>query len=355
MNLTQLGWKDSFLPSTTTPVASDLVPGRVFRHDRQRYSVHDGERLVEAVLLGRLLHDSTDTSALPTVGDWTLVQAFDEQAIIHEVLPRFSAFYRKEAGVRTRQQVLAANIDVVFIVTALDNDFNVRRLERYLVQAAGSGARPVIVLNKTDLDPDLDQYISEVRRTAGEIEVIAVSAARDERLDPIRDYLTEGVTVVFLGSSGVGKSTIVNRLIGHSVLETGTIREDDSRGRHTTTRREMLLVPGGGLVIDTPGLRELQLWGNEEDLGAVFSDIERLALECRFNDCAHESEPGCAVLAAIERGDLDTDRFESYNKLRRELEWLDSKQDEAAMLKAKKRDREFGKLMKRVKKHNPKR
>ncbi|NNF03291.1 MAG: ribosome small subunit-dependent GTPase A, partial [Rhodothermales bacterium] len=354
MNLTALGWKDFFLRSVESSPDADLVPARVFRHDRQSYTVHDGERLRSASLLGKLLYDEHDPASLPTVGDWTLVQPFDDQAIIHDVLPRRTAFYRKEAGARTRRQVLAANIDVVFIVSALDNEFNVRRLERYLVQAAGSGALPVIILNKADLHADATRFRSDVERVAPDVDIVDVSALENTNIESVRRYFEEGITVAFLGSSGVGKSTLVNRLVGEEIQATGTVREDDSRGRHTTTRREMLLVPGGGLVVDTPGLRELQLWADEESLGAVFSDIEQLALTCRFSDCAHDSEPDCAVRVAVDRGKLDVDRLESYNKLKRELAWLDSKQDEVAMLKARRRDKEFGKLMKRINRHNPK-
>ena len=355
MQLSSLGWKPLFEPALSELSNDTLLPARVFRQDKQRYLVHDGESLRPARLLGRLLYENADYSMLPVVGDWVAIQPFDDDTIIHAVLPRFSAFYRKGAGETTRRQAVAANIDTAFLVSGLDNDFNVRRIERYLVQAAGSGARPVVVLNKTDLCPDLPAYIDEVKRIAAGIDVVSLSAKQDASLEALESYLSEGSTVAFLGSSGVGKSSLVNRLLGEERLSTGSVREDDSRGRHTTTRRELILLPHGGLVIDTPGMRELQLWGDEEDLQTVFADIEELAASCRFRDCRHDAEPGCAVQEALDTGGLDIDRFESYSKLLRELAHLDRRQNELARQQAKKREKHFGRLVKEIKKHNPKR
>ena len=354
MKLSSLGWRPSFEPALSELSNDTLHPARVFRQDKQRYLVHDSESLRPATLLGRLLYENTDASALPVVGDWVAIQPFDDDAIIHAVLPRFSAFYRKGAGETTRRQAVAANIDTVFLVNGLDNDFNVRRIERYLVQAAGSGARSVVVLNKTDLCPDLPAYIDEVNRIAAGIDVVSLSAKEEAGMDVLESYITEGSTVAFLGSSGVGKSSLVNRLLGEERLSTGSVREDDSRGRHTTTHRELVLLPNGGLVIDTPGMRELQLWGEEDDLQAVFADIEELTASCRFRDCRHESEPGCAVQEALNTGELDADRFISYSKLLRELAHLDRRQNELARQQAKKREKNFGKLIKQINKHNPK-
>ena len=356
MTLKKLGWSPFFEASFQELSSEDLVPARVFRQDKLSYRVAGEEREYTATLLGRLLYSENDTSQLPAVGDWVAIQSFDaDQAVIHAVLPRISAFYRKEAGQLTRRQVIAANIDIAFLVSGLDHDFNVRRIERYLVQTAGSGAHPVIVLNKSDLCADLPAYLDEVRRIAPDTDLITLSAKEGKNLEALQAYIQEGKTVAFLGSSGVGKSSLVNRLLGEEQFLTSAVREDDSRGRHTTSHRELVVLPSGGLVIDTPGLRELQLWGEEEDLHVVFGDIEELAADCRFRDCEHSTEPGCAVKAALESGDLDEDRFESYLKLRRELAYFDRRHNEAAAIQAKKRERDFGKMAKEIQRHNPKR
>ncbi len=352
MNLSALGWSSFFSTAFASYAAQDLIPGRITRQDKHTYLVHDGAVQRQASVLGKVMYAADDASALPAVGDWVAVQPFDdEQAVIHAVLPRFSAFYRKEAGQVTRKQVIAANIDTVFLVSGLDRDFNVRRIERYLVQASSSGAEPVILLNKADLRDDLEAVLQDVRAVAGEVAVVPLSATQETGLDALRAYIAPGTTVAFLGSSGVGKSSLVNALFGDAVQRVGRVREDDSRGRHTTTYRELRLLPGGGIVIDTPGLRELQLWGDEEDLQAVFADIEALAESCRFRDCSHETEPGCAVLQAIEEGDLDERRLQSYQKLKRELAFLNQRQDQAAFLQAKKREKAFGRMVKEIKKH----
>ncbi len=349
-----LGWTPFFEGAFSSYDTALFAPARVFRQDRQRYLVVNETGAYTATLLGRLLHD--EDAALPAVGDWVVIQAFDaEQAVIHATLPRFSEFARKEVGQKTRRQVVAANINTVFLVNGLDNDFNVRRIERYLVQAAGSGAQPVIVLNKADLRDDLPACIAEVQRVAGAVPVLSMSATEDDGTDQLLAYIQPGETVAFLGSSGVGKSSIVNRLVGRSHLKTGAVREDDSRGRHTTSHRELVLLPDGGLVMDTPGMRELQLWGEAEDLQAVFADIDAFAQHCKFRDCAHQTEPGCAVQQALTQGELATDRFESYQKLKRELAYLDQRKDEAAVMQARKKDKAMGKLYKSVQKNNPKR
>lgn len=355
MNLKQLGWRSSFEEAFSTLADQGLAAARVLRQDRHRYLLHDGEKLLPATLLGRLLYEAEeDYSVLPVVGDWIAIQPFDDEAIIHAVLPRYSSFGRKEAGQVTRQQVIAANIDIVFLVSGLDNDFNIRRIERYIVQAANSGARSVVVLNKADLHQDIDAYVEQVRHVSPDTEVIAVSALEGKNIEALEAYLKVGTTVAFLGSSGVGKSTLVNRLVGDGAQQTAAVREDDSRGRHTTTHREMLLLPGGACVIDTPGLRELQLWSTEEDLAAIFDDIRELALSCKFSDCQHESEPDCAIREALASGDLDEDRYNSYLKLKREIARLDMRQSTSAILKEKKKQKNFGKLLREIQRNNPK-
>ncbi|NND72970.1 MAG: ribosome small subunit-dependent GTPase A [Rhodothermales bacterium] len=352
MTLENLGWRESHARFYKT-LDPSLQPVRIVRRDKHHYTVFDGEEYRPGMVLGKLLH-SSDASDLPAVGDWVAAAKMEDEFIIHTVIPRVTAFERKVVGNITAQQVIAANIDVAFIVCGLDNDFNLRRIERYLVQVEASGAKPVVVLNKADVHPDVSGAIDKVRKLSEGIGVVAMSAEADENVDVLRDFLGVGDTAVFIGSSGVGKSTIVNRLLDDNRFVTGAVREDDSRGRHTTSFRELVVLPGGGVVIDTPGLRELQLWTDEESLHSVFSDIEEFARDCRFRDCSHSGEPDCGVAAAIEDGLLTLDRKASYDKLRREIAYLNRRQDEVAAQQAKKREKDFGKMVKDMKRNNPK-
>ncbi|MFC1939691.1 ribosome small subunit-dependent GTPase A [Chloroflexota bacterium] len=289
----------------------------------------------------------------PAVGDWVVIQPLvDEQkGIIHAVLPRKSKFSRKVAGERTEEQIVSANVDTVFIVSGLDGgrNFNLRRIERYLTLAWGSGATPVIVLNKMDLCPDVDIYIRSVEDIAPSIAVHPVSAKERIGLDVLRNYLTKGNTAAFLGSSGVGKSALINALLGEEKQVIGEVRQDDRMGRHTTTKRELILLPSGGIVIDTPGMREIQMWAGEEDLQGAFHDIEILAKRCRFSDCSHNVESGCAVRASIDRGDLDPARLESYRKLQNELNYLASREKHSARLYEKLKWKKIAKWSKELK------
>lgn len=353
MSLTSLGWRPFFADAFATLDRPDLTPARVLRPDRQQALLHTGTDTRRALLLGAMLQ--APPAERPAVGDWVAVQLFDDQAILHAVLPRFGAFSRKTPGQTTREQVLAANVDVAFLLSGLDHDFNLRRIERYLVQTASSGATPVLLLNKADACPDVPERVAAVQKIAPGVPVWPISAAAGTGLDQLDAYLQPGQTAVFLGSSGVGKSTLLNRLLGVEQQATGAVRADDSRGRHTTTHRELFLLPTGGLVIDTPGLRELQLWANPDDLGTAFPDIEALATGCRFTDCTHTVEPGCAVLAAVEAGSLDEKRLASYQKLRRELAYLERRQGEAAPYAERQRQRAQGRLYKSIQQNNRKR
>ena len=258
--------------------------------------------------------------------------------MIHAVLPRRSHFSRKVAGDEVEEQVLAANVDVVFLVSSLNEEFNVRRLERYLTTAYASGSRPVVVLTKSDIAEDAAEYIAEAESVATGVPVHAVSNVTGEGIEEVRAHLSAGITAVLLGSSGVGKSTLVNSLIGEDRQAVKEIRAD-GRGRHTTTYRELIVLSEGGVIIDTPGIRELQLWDVEDGLEQTFEDIAALAGSCRFGDCSHDSEPGCAVKGAIEGGTLPKERFESYEKLQGELARLERKQDKRAAAEESKKGR----------------
>ncbi|MGH8018833.1 MAG: ribosome small subunit-dependent GTPase A, partial [Opitutaceae bacterium] len=325
VDLPGLGW-NSFFKTAFAPHAADgLRPARVALEHKHACVLfaEDGEFIGEAS--GRLLRYAR-RAALPAVGDWV---AFEKRAegsrcTIHAVLPRRTAFSRRAAGGREEEQVVAANIDTVFLVSGLDVDFNLRRMERYLALARASGVQPVLVLNKLDACLDLTLRLEEARGIAGDVPTHAISAGRGDGIDALGAHMGPGKTIALLGSSGVGKSTLVNRLFGGDRQAIGAVKEDDGRGRHTTTRRELIRLADGTLLIDTPGMREIQLWASPRDgLNAVFPDIVALGAGCRFRDCRHGSEPGCAVRAAAAEDRLPAGRFASFQKLRAELEELD--------------------------------
>jgi ribosome biogenesis GTPase len=313
------GWAAAFLPFET----AGRQPARVSAAHRDAWMLITPDGVLDAVIAGRLRHEALGPGDLPAVGDWVAVTASATDsgpAVIHAVLPRRTVFRRgADDGHAVDDQVLAANVDVALVVTGLDGDFNLRRLERYLSVAYAGGATPVLVLNKADVAEDLDGLRLAAEAVAPGVDVRAISARTGDGVAALAsDHLAPGRTAVVLGSSGVGKSTLVNALVGHELLRTGEVRADDSHGRHTTTHRELVLLPGGALLIDTPGIRSLGVAGAEDGLAPTFADITDLAQGCRFRDCSHEQEPGCAVLAALSDGRLSEDRFASHRKLERE-------------------------------------
>jgi len=354
MDLHVLGWNAHWRELFAPYVPQSLIPGRVVVEHRGAYRVETdrGERL--GALAGRLRHQAVRRTDLPAVGDFVAVRlpaagAGDGPAIIEAVLPRRTAFVRRAAGPRPDDQVIAANIDTVFVMIGLDHDFNVRRLERYLAAVWESAANPVVLLNKADVCADVGKKLAELRAVAMGVDVHVVSALTAEGIDTLAAYWRDGATAGFVGSSGVGKSTLLNRLLGRDAQATSGVRVYDSRGRHTTTHRELFVLPHGGLVIDTPGMREFTLSEAYEGVEAAFGEIDRLAERCRFADCGHRGEPGCAVREAIEQGTLDVDRLAAFHKLLNELRYEESRGDRAAAAERKRQGRIGAKAIRRMK------
>jgi ribosome biogenesis GTPase len=334
-----LGWDLYFEALWVEFRSEDCVPARVVSQQRGLWRVAGDFRECWAEASGRLRTESEAGGDWPAVGDWVSaeIRLGQTNALIQHVLPRRSRFARKVAGKQIAEQVIVANIDVALIVAALDGDFNVRRIERYMAQCWESGARPAIVLNKADECAERHERAAEIEDIARSVRVFLISAKTGEGLGALETYFLKGQTIVLLGSSGAGKSTLVNRLLQEERQPTYAVRESDSRGRHTTTSRELFLLPGGAMVIDTPGLRELQLWNAADGLSQAFEDVDELAAQCRFTNCQHRNEPGCAVQAALAEGILAEDRLDNWRKLQREHEFLLRKMDPETGAAQKKR------------------
>jgi ribosome biogenesis GTPase len=345
MKLVTLGWNNFFEARFASHRAQGLLPGRVSIQHKDRYVLFTEQGEVHANVSGKFRFDVSGLKEFPAVGDWVAyeIDSGDQSAIIHHVLERRSKFSRKVAGDRPDEQIIAANIDIAFLVMGLDGNYNLRRLERYLTAVQESEVRSVIVLNKSDLCPFLEKCVQEVLSIAQGIHVIVMSALRAEDAVPLRSLLMPGITGVLLGSSGVGKSTITNQLLGKKHSQVQNVRETDSHGRHTTPHRELLVLPNGGIIIDTPGLRELQLWTGEEGMQDSFDDIEKLAENCRFRNCKHEAEPNCAVKQALANGMLDPGRYEGFQKLQSESFFQTTKHDKNLQQQKKERDKKNAK------------
>lgn len=327
MILEDWGWSPFFAEQFHPWARSGYLPARVIRGEKNYFRVICAGGELTVRFAGKIRHQADGRADLPVVGDWVAVEPQSgERGIIHALLERKNCFARNLSGrrkgkgrERSEQQVIAANVDLVLIVSGLDRDYNLRRIERYLTLVGGCGAQPVIVLNKTDLCADPSTCQREVEAIAGGAPVHCCRALEKVQLGFLEGYLKPGQTLALLGSSGVGKSTILNALLGEDRQKIGEISRAVGKGRHTTTHREMFLLPRGGVLMDNPGMRELHLWGEEEDLGESFADVEEFGTSCRFSDCSHRREPGCAVLTAVERGALSADRLASYLKLKDEL------------------------------------
>lgn len=345
-----LGWSPYFDRQMTDEERARCAPARVVWESRERYRLATADAEWRGELAGRLRHAAHTRADLPTVGDWVLadLRPGDGSATIQRRLDRRSAFTRAAAGRSAEPQVVAANVDTALIVTSCNRDFNVRRVERYLALAWESGANPIIVVNKADLaEGGHEARYAEMAAVAQGIPVVVASALRGDGLEVLRPVLqADGITTALLGSSGVGKSTLVNALVGAELQDVSEIRRHDARGRHRTTARQLFCLQGGGILIDTPGMRELQLWDAEDGVQHVFADIEALGAGCRFRDCSHEREPGCAVRAAVDEGTLAGDRFDSYRKLRREEQFLRARHDGSARAEQKRQGKQVARSLK---------
>lgn len=349
MSLEDYGWNRFFKDAFESMAAPGDEPGRVVLTTGTAFRLQATGGEISAAISGRLRHSARQTSALPAVGDWVGFSTRSRK--IGYVLERRSRLSRKVAGQRTEEQVVAANVDQVVIVMGLDADYSVRRVERYLTTVWESGAAPVVILNKSDCTDVPEAYRNETMGVAPGVPVLLASSLAGHGIAEIRDHLRPRETAVLVGSSGVGKSTIINRLLGSPAQRTRDVRERDGRGQHTTSHRELFLLPGGGLLIDNPGIRELQLWSDERSLDRAFEDVASLAVSCRFSDCAHESEPGCAVLDAVEEGSLGRNRLLSYRRLQKEIRYLEIRRDESARRVEKGKWRAIHREMRRFGRH----
>jgi len=345
--LDDLGWDPFFDQQVADEERVQWTPARVVWEGRERYRLSTGEAAWRADLAGRIRHAATSRADLPAIGDWVLaaLRPAEGTATIHRVLVRRSRFSRGAAGRSTDEQIVAANVDTVLLVTSLNRDFNLRRIERYLALTWESGARPVVVLNKADLCADPEAWQGQLASASQGVPVLITSALRGDGMPALMEVIRAGGTTALLGSSGVGKSTLINALVGGDPQAVMPIRDGDERGRHSTTSRELFCLPTGGILIDTPGMRELQLWDAEDGLEHAFADVHVLADSCRFRDCSHDGEPGCAVTAAVERGELAAERLAGYRRLQREDDFIRARHDESARLERTRKAKQGAKAL----------
>ncbi len=349
IDLIQYGWNTYFEEHYKNSQNHGLPVGRVVADFGQKLRIMTQKGEVSAIKAPHFYHGYG--GEIPAVGDWVIYKEWEDQTepMILEVIKRKTKFSRAAAGIELKEQVAASNMDVVFLIQSLNKDFNLRRLERYLIAAWESGAVPIVVLTKADICSDVDNKLAQVYDTAKGVDVVVVSAVSGQGLEDLNKYLMPGKTIALLGSSGVGKSTLVNTLAGREILKTQEIREGDARGRHTTTHRELVLLPQGGLILDTPGMRTLSLWEADEGMTEVFGDVEQITARCRFSDCLHQNEPGCAVRKALQDGSLSEKRWNNWLKLQKELLFLDQKKNGKLREESKKRNKAMSKIQKNFK------
>jgi ribosome biogenesis GTPase len=344
-NLQEFGWNDDFATKWAELAMPECAPGRIIADYGSYFKVATPDELA-AEVSGKLKHES-DSETLPKIGDWVALQLVEgERAHIQAVLPRMSEISRKQPGKKVQKQVLAANVDIAFLVQALDADFSPERIERYLFQLSNQSIEPIIILNKLDKVTDYSAYVKRLEPFG--IKIITISALEKTGIDEVVKAMTPGMTCVFLGSSGVGKSTLTNTLLGEDRQLTNEIRESDSTGKHTTTHRELFVLPHGGLIIDTPGIRELQLWGTQADLENAYPEIDEIASQCRFSNCGHTTEPDCAIQKAIADGTLSQSKLDHYYRLQNELHFLASKVDADAASARKRKQKQLTKRLNEI-------
>ena len=350
-NIRKLGFDKWFQGQTDFEYVSDYQIARVTTVNKNSYIVNNGQDDVFAEVTGKLMFSSESLLDYPAVGDWVCVQFFDDEsfAVIHDIVPRKSLLKRKTSGKKVEFQLIAANIDTALIIQSLDTNYNLRRLERYMVMANESNIQPVVLLSKSDLlsSGEIEEKIADIHKEMPDVEVVAFSNNNDSDLDKIEELLISGKTYCLLGSSGVGKTTLLNNLINEELFETKTVREKDGKGRHATSRRQLIVLENGAMVIDTPGMRELGNIAVETGLSNTFNEIVELSDQCRYNDCTHTIEEGCAVLAAVGDGTISEKRYQNYIKMMKE-----SAYNEMSYLDKRQKDRRFGKMVKSYIKHN---
>ncbi|QJB57046.1 ribosome small subunit-dependent GTPase A [Pseudodesulfovibrio sp. zrk46] len=353
-SMEQLGWNAFFEDHFQPYKEQGLGVGRVLREVRHQYRIYTPQGIVDGDVSGHFQYTAIDRADYPTVGDWVVIRQHDDYALIEKVLPRTSAFSRNRAGTEVQEQVVAANIDYLCIVCGLDGgrNFNLRGIERYIAMTMEGGAKPVIVLNKSDLCADGELAMLQAQSVADAFPIHLVSALTHEGLEEFSMSFESGSTVAFAGHSGVGKSSLINTLLGRAELKTNSLRESDLRGRHTTTHKELFFLQSGAMVIDTPGMRELQLWGSQQSLNDTYSEIHEAAQRCRFNDCTHQNEPGCAVRELLIDGSVEMERYENYLDMRSELLFLESKRNEKKSHERKAKEKALSRLIRRSQKNH---
>ncbi|MBU2491904.1 MAG: ribosome small subunit-dependent GTPase A [Bacteroidetes bacterium] len=344
-NLKTLGWNSFFENQFEEFRNSGFIPGRIAIENKNNYSVLIENGEVTAEISGKLMFSSESNSDLPKTGDWVILSVFenDNYGIIHNVLKRQSKVSRKKTGKAYDEQVLITNVDFIFIVQSLDNNYNINRLERYLTTVYQSGATPIVILSKADLCNDVELKIAEIQKSHSDVKIIAVSSFENIGIEEINNNLNSGTTYAFLGSSGVGKSTIINKLVGEEIQKTTEVRTGDNKGKHTTTKRELIILEDKGILIDTPGMRGLELWSANEGINTNFAEFEEFEGNCRFADCTHTHETGCAVIEAVKNNLIEQSRYDNYLKLRKELRYLETRVNHKVFLEEKKKWKEIQK------------